>query len=218
MKMEFMRVGPDRGPLFLLPERMMTDLRLTRETGPALRVAALVEPVLESFGFRLVRVRVNGSTVQIMAERPDGTFTIDDCEKVSRAVSPMLDVEDIVKTRYHLEVSSPGIDRPLVRAGDFEAWAGHEAKVEMMAPIAGRKRFRGQLEGYADGELRLYIDNPEKGGESLLVGLPFSGIADAHLVLTDELIAAARQRLPQQAVGDGSEWTEDEPIPLSKEE
>jgi ribosome maturation factor RimP len=197
---------------------MTTDTRLTRETGPALRVAAVVEPVLESMGFRLVRVRLSGPTLQIMAERPDGTFSIDDCEKVSRAVSPMLDVEDIIKSRYHLEVSSPGIDRPLVRPGDFEAWAGHEAKIEMAVPVAGRKRFRGPLEGFTDGEVRLFIDNPEKGGEKILVGVPFSDIADAHLVLTDELIAAARERLPRQAVGDGSEWNEDNPIPLSKEE
>jgi ribosome maturation factor RimP len=197
---------------------MTTDTRLTRETGPALRVAALVEPVLDSMGFRLVRIRLSGPTLQIMAERPDGTFSIDDCEKVSRAVSPMLDVEDIIKSRYHLEVSSPGIDRPLVRAGDFEAWAGHEAKIEMAVPVAGRKRFRGQLEGYAEGEVRLFIDNPEKGGEKILVGVPFADIAEAHLVLTDELIAAARERLPKQTMGDGSEWNENNPIPISKEE
>jgi ribosome maturation factor RimP len=196
----------------------MTDTRLQRETGPALRVAALVEPVLASMGFRLVRVRLSGPTLQIMAERPDGVFTIDDCEKVSRAVSPLLDVEDIIKTRYHLEVSSPGIDRPLVRPQDFETWAGFEARIEMLHPIAGRKRFRGHLEGFADGEVRLYIDNPEKGGDRLLVGVPFADIADAHLVLTDELIAAARQRLPAQSVGDGSEWHEDESVLQSKEE
>src|SRR5439155_26546967 len=109
----------------------MTEQRLTRETGPALLVAKLVEPVLEGLGFRLVRVKMSGSTLQIMAERPDGTFSIDDCEQVSRAISPLLDVADVIASRYHLEVSSPGIDRPLVRASDFEAWAGHEAKVEM---------------------------------------------------------------------------------------
>ncbi len=211
-------MGPSRDPLFLLPRQTMTDTRLTRETGPALRVVALAEPVLQSLGFRLVRVRLSGPTLQIMAERPDGTFSIDDCEKVSRAMSPILDVEDVINSRYHLEVSSPGIDRPLVRAEDFENWAGHEAKIEMAVPVAGRKRFRGVLEGYADGEIRLYIDSPEKGAEKLLVGVPFSDIADAHLVLTGELIAAARQRLPVQALGDGSDWTDDNPIPLSKKE
>jgi ribosome maturation factor RimP len=98
-----------------------TDTRLARETGPAQRVAALAEPVLADMGFRLVRVKMSGPTLQIMAERPDGTFSIDDCEAVSRALSPILDVEDVVASRYHLEVSSPGIDRPLVRPSDFEA-------------------------------------------------------------------------------------------------
>ena len=118
-------MGPSRGPPFLLPE--MTDQRLTRETGPALRVAKVVEPVLDGMGFRLVRVKLSGSTLQIMAERPDGSFTIDDCEQASRAISPVLDVEDVISNRYFLEMSSPGIDRPLVRQEDFERWAGHEA-------------------------------------------------------------------------------------------
>ncbi len=187
----------------------MTEERLTRETGPALRVASLAEPVLAGMGFRLVRVKLSGSTLQIMAERPDGTFSIDDCEKVSRALSPLLDVEDVISARYHLEVSSPGIDRPLVRALDFESWAGHEAKIEMAVPVAGRKRFRGKLEGYADGEVRLFIENPEGGSEAVLVGVPFADIGSAHLVLTDELIAAARARLPQKGYGDGAEIDED---------
>jgi ribosome maturation factor RimP len=187
----------------------MTDERLTRETGPALRVAALAEPVLADMGFRLVRVKMSGPTLQIMAERPDGTFTIDDCEKVSRALSPLLDVEDVISSRYHLEVSSPGIDRPLVRPADFETWAGHEAKIEMAVPVAGRKRFRGQLEGFHDGEVRLFIENPEGGKEPVLVGVPFADIGEARLVLTDELIAAARSRLPQRGYGDGAEIDED---------
>ena len=187
----------------------MTEPRLSREVGPALRVASLVEPVLAGMGFRLVRVKMTGSTLQIMAERPDGTFAIEDCEKVSRAVSPLLDVEDVVAARYHLEVSSPGIDRPLVRPADFENWAGHEAKIEMAVPVAGRKRFRGALEGYTQGEVRLYIENPDGGKEPLLVGVPFADIGEARLVLTDELIAAARERLPVKGYGDGSEIDED---------
>ncbi len=183
--------------------------RLAREAGPAQRVAALVEPVLEGLGFRLVRVKLTGSALQIMAERPDGTFSIDDCEQASRAMSPVLDVADVISSRYHLEVSSPGIDRPLVRASDFESWAGHEAKIEMAHPVAGRKRFKGALEGYADGEVRLYVDNPEGGKEPILVGVPFADIADARLVLTDELIEAARARLPQKGYGDGAEIDED---------
>lgn len=165
--------------------------------------------MLDSMGFRLVRVKLSGTTLQIMAERPDGTFSIDDCEKFSRAISPMLDVADIVSTRYQLEISSPGIDRPLVRHEDFERWAGHEAKIEMAVPVAGRKRFKGTLEGAADGEVRLFIENPEGGKEPLLIGVPFADIGEAKLTLTDELIEAARARLPTKALGDGSEWTEE---------
>jgi ribosome maturation factor RimP len=188
----------------------MTDERLAREVGPALRVAALVEPVLLDLGFRLVRVKMSGSTLQIMAERPDGSFTIDDCEQVSRAISPMLDVEDPISARYQLEVSSPGIDRPLVRPSDFEVWAGHETKIEMAVPVAGRKRFKGRLEGYADGEVRVFIENPEGAAkEPVLIGVPFADIGDAKLILTDELITAARERLPQKGYGDGAEIDED---------
>ena len=188
----------------------MTDQRLTRETGPALRVVKVVEPVLDGMGFRLVRVKMSGSTLQIMAERPDGSFTIDDCEQASRAISPLLDVEDVISNRYFLEMSSPGIDRPLVRTQDFERWAGHEAKIEMAVPQAGRKRFRGVLEGYADGEVRLFIDNPEGGPDKLLIGLPFADIDEAKLVLTDALIEAAKSRRAGPSMADGSEWTEDE--------
>ncbi len=189
-----------------------TETRLAREVGPAQRVAAIAEPVLADMGFRLVRVKMSGPTLQIMAERPDGTFTIDDCEAVSRALSPILDVEDVISSRYHLEVSSPGIDRPLVRPSDFEAWAGHEMKVEMAVPVAGRKRFKGTLEGYTDGEVRLFIENPEGGAakEPVLIGVPFADIHEAKLVLTDDLIAAARARLPSKGYGDGAEIDEDQ--------
>jgi ribosome maturation factor RimP len=186
----------------------MTDQRLTRETGPALRVAKLVEPELEGLGFRLVRVKMSGATLQIMAERPDGSFTIDDCEQASRAISPVLDVEDVIASRYFLEMSSPGIDRPLVRRQDFERWAGHEAKIEMAVPQAGRKRFRGIIEGLADSEVRLFIDNPEGGSEKLLIGVPFADIGEAKLILTDALIEAAKSRRKGPAMADGSEWTE----------
>ena len=196
----------------------MTEIRLSRETGPSARVAALAEPVLDSMGFRLVRVKMFGSTLQIMAERPDGTFSVDDCANFSRSFSPILDVADIISARYMLEVSSPGIDRPLVRAADFEAWAGHEAKIEMANPVAGRKRFRGMLEGFHDGEVRLYIDNPEGGTEPLLVGLNFADIGEATLVLTDELIEAARARLPVQGYGDGAEIDEDQISPEKEED
>ena len=187
-----------------------TETRLARETGPAQRVAALAEPVLADLGFRLVRVKMSGPTLQIMAERPDGTFTIEDCEAVSRAMSPIRDVEDPVSSRYPLEVSSPGIDRPLVRASDFESWAGHEVKIEMAVPVAGRKRFKGTLEGYHDGEVRLFIENPEGATkEPVLIGVPFADISDAKLVLTDALIEAAKARLPK-GYGDGAEIDEDQ--------
>ena len=189
---------------------METEDILARETGPAQRVVALAEPVLADLGFRLVRVKLKGSTLQIMAERPDGTFAIEDCEAVSRAMSPLLDVEDVISARYHLEVSSPGIDRPLVRPSDFESWAGHETRIEMAVPVAGRKRFKGRLEGYTQGEVRLFIENPEGADkEPLLIGVPFADIGDAKLVLTDELIAAARARLPAKGYSDGAEIDED---------
>src|SRR5215204_3034088 len=131
-----------------------TNERLITETGVAARVATVAAPVIRDLGFRLVRVKVsaqNGCTVQIMAEREDGTMSVEDCEAVSRALSPVLDLEDPVERAYNLEISSPGIDRPLVRKQDFERWSGYEAKIEMAVPVAGRKRFRGVIRG-VDGD------------------------------------------------------------------
>jgi len=167
--------------------------RLSRESGVAKTVAQLVEPVLDDMGYRLVRVRMtgpDGKTLQIMADRADRAVGIEDCEAISRAISPILDVEDPLPDTYTLEVSTPGIDRPLVRPSDFERWAGHEAKVEMREAIEGQKRFRGVLEGFEDGEVRLFFDRPD-GGERVLIGLPFEGMAQAKLVLTDALMSAA---------------------------
>jgi len=169
--------------------------RFVQESGLAAALAELVEPVLDDLGFRIVRVKVDGRaemTVQIMAERPDGTITIDDCELISRQLSPLLDVHDLVPGTYRLEISSPGIDRPLVRPSDFEDWAGHEAKLEMSEMIDGRKRFRGRLEGFEDGEVRLEVDLPEVG--ATLLGLPLDLVKDAKLVLTDDLIREALSR------------------------
>jgi ribosome maturation factor RimP len=167
--------------------------RIVTEQGLDARVAAIVEPVIEDLGFRLVRARIsasNGCTLQIMAERPDGTMTVEGCETVSRAVSPALDVEDPINRAYHLEVSSPGIDRPLVRSGDFERWAGHELKVEMEVMLDGRKRFRGMLLGEENGAAKIRLpDVPE--GEDDTVLLPLENIGEAKLVLTDNLISAA---------------------------
>lgn len=169
--------------------------RFIHESGLAARVAAVIEPVLDSRGFRLVRVTVTGregKTVQVMAERPDGTMTIDECEAVSRELSPILDVHDPVAGSYRLEVSSPGIDRPLVRPSDFEDWSGYEAKIELREPIDGRKRFRGVLEGFEDSEIRIELDL-DQGGRTV-IGLPIALVAEAKLVLTDELIREALRR------------------------
>src|SRR6202142_1860564 len=129
------------------------------EPGRAARIAVLAEPVLADLGYRLVRVRISGSagcTVQIMAERPDGTLSIEDCEAVSRTLSPVLDVADPIESAYQLEISSPGIDRPLVRRSDFDRYAGHVAHVEMLAPIDGRRRFRGDLIGTEGDSARMH--------------------------------------------------------------
>jgi ribosome maturation factor RimP len=165
--------------------------RLIGETGSAARVAAIAEPVLNDLGFRLVRVRISGlagCTVQIMAERPDGVMTIEDCQMVSRALSPVLDVADPIDRAYRLEISSPGIDRPLVRRSDFERFAGHVLKVEMSIARDGRRRFRGELLGREGEAARIRL---EDGAELLL---PIAEMADAKLVLTDALVAAALKR------------------------
>jgi ribosome maturation factor RimP len=188
--------------------------RFIQETGLASDLAVLVEPVLDSLGFRLVRIEVSGregKTVQIMAERPDGTITIDDCEAISRALSPLLDVQDIVSDAYRLEISSPGIDRPLVRPSDFVDWAGSEAKIEVKAPIDGRKRFRGRIEGFENGEALVEVDLGEEGLK--VIGLAVELIASARLVLTDELIREALTRAKakgKEQLGDGAEADPDD--------
>ncbi len=181
--------------------------RMQMETGVAAKVARLVEPAIEELGFRLVRVRLTGNTLQIMAERPDGTMTVGGCQDISRTISPLLDVNDPISSRYSLEVSSPGVDRPLVRPEDFERWAGFEAKIELVTPLAGRKRFRGKLEGFDEGEVRLFIPAPEKGSEDILIGLDVNAIGDARLVMTDELLKAAGVRAKAGEVSDGADWT-----------
>ena len=151
-------------------------------------IERLVTPALEEMGFTVVRVRLTGQperTLQIMVELLDGsTVTVDDCGKISRAVSALLDVEDAVKGTYHLEISSPGIDRPLVKPADFERYAGHVAKIETRRPREGRKRFRGRLLGLAGDAVRIE-------GEDGLAAIPLAEIVAAKLVLTDELIAEA---------------------------
>jgi ribosome maturation factor RimP len=164
------------------------DRRFARETGPARAIADLAEPVLEELGFRLVRVKVSGrdgGTVQIMAERPSGEMSVEDCATISRGLSPVLDAYDPMPGQYRLEVSSPGIDRPLVRPSDFALWAGHEAKVELTELVDGRKRFRGLIEGVAKNEVRLKIELEGKA-EPVTIGLPFSLINEAKLVADRE--------------------------------
>jgi ribosome maturation factor RimP len=173
-----------------------SDARFVVETGLAAEIASLAEPVLADLGFRLVRVVVsgrNGSTVQIMAERPEeGTITVEECAEISRRLSPVLDVHDPIQGQYTLEVSSPGIDRPLVRPSDFDAWAGYEAKVELKQPISGRRRFRGLLEGIEGGEVRIEVDLGELGHQ--VIGLPLGLVGEARLVLTDDLIRETLRR------------------------
>ena len=170
--------------------------RLIVEPGLAARVAAVAEPVIEALGYRLVRVKISaadGCTVQIMAERPDGSMTVEDCENVSRALSPVLDVADPVDRAYRLEISSPGIDRPLVRKSDFERHAGHLARIEMAVPVGGRKRFRGLLAGTEGEAARVRRDDVAEGEEAEVL-LPIEEMSEAKLVLTDELVAEALRR------------------------
>ncbi len=174
----------------------LLEPRLIIERGIDARLAAIVEPALTGLGYRLVRVHVSGRdgcTVQIMAERPDGTFTIEDCEAASRAVSPAIDVEDPIKGGYRLELSSPGIDRPLARLSDFERAAGDEAKIEMNAMLDGRKRFRGEITG-VDGEFAL-LRNKDNAEE--IFRLPIAEMLEAKLVLTDALIKKTMKREKQ---------------------
>jgi ribosome maturation factor RimP len=173
-----------------------SEPRLIIEPGMPARVAAIAEPVIEQLGFRLVRVRVSsaeGCTVQIMAERPDGSMTVEDCETVSRALSPVLDVADPIDRAYRLEISSPGIDRPLVRRSDFERYAGHLAKIETTMPIQGRKRFRGLLIGTEGEAARIRRDDAAEG-EEIEILLPIEEMSEAKLVLTDELVTEALRR------------------------
>jgi len=195
-----------------------TEPRLIVEQGVAARVAAIVEPVLLGMGYRLVRVRISGldgCTVQIMAERPDGSMTVDDCEAVSRALSPVLDVADPIDRAYRLEISSPGMDRPLVRCSDFERFAGHQVKVELGAAIDGRRRFRGLLLGVDREAARIRRDDAAPG-ETSEVLLPIEDMAEAKLVLTDALIAEslrrgkAQQRASEQESNNGAGTAQNE--------
>jgi len=175
---------------------LLAEPRLVVEPGAAARVSAVAGPVLQGMGYRLVRIKISGEsgcTVQIMAERPDGSMQIEDCEAISKALSPVLDVADPIDRAYRLEVSSPGIDRPLVRRSDFERFAGHLVKIEMTLAYLGRKRFRGTL-GTVEGDVVNLHRDDIRAGEDADVALVMEDIADARLVLTDELIAESMRR------------------------
>ena len=179
-----------------MDSELLAEPRLVVEPGVAARVSAVAAPVLQQMGYRLVRIRISGEagcTVQIMAERPDGSMQIEDCEAVSRALSPVLDIADPIDRAYRLEISSPGIDRPLVRRSDFERFGGHLVKIEMAVAHQGRKRFRGILAGVEGDAVRIRRDDAPVGEEPDLL-LTMEDIGDARLVLTDELIAESMRR------------------------
>lgn len=188
-------------PVTTLPQgstRMeeLNEPRLITENGMASRIGRIVDPIIRSLGYRLVRVKIsglNGCTVQIMAERPDGTMGVNDCEAVSRAVAPVLDVEDPISTAYNLEISSPGIDRPLVRVSDFARWIGYDARVEMALAVDGRKRFRGFIDAVEGEKVAILLpDAPE--GTDPRHWLEIRDISEARLVLTDAVIEESLRR------------------------
>lgn len=170
---------------------LLNEPRVITEDGVEARVVEIIEPIITDLGYRLVRVRTmsqNGLTLQIMVERPDGTVNVSDCEKVSLEISPALDVDDPIDRAYNLEVSSPGIDRPLMRRSDFERWVGHVAKLESSYMVNGRKRFKGLLTGLNGDDLHL---KAEDGAEHKL---DVTALNEARLVMTDELITDALKR------------------------
>ncbi|WP_275787641.1 ribosome maturation factor RimP [Pararhizobium gei] len=197
--------------------------RLIAETGIDRRIADIIEPVIMPMGYQLVRVRLssqNGATLQIMAERLDGTMTVQDCEAISTAISPVLDVEDPVDREYHLEVSSPGIDRPMVRKSDFTRWAGHLIKFETSILVDNRKRFRGKILSADEDGFTIERDQPAYGEEPKVV-IPFSALAEGRLILTDDLIRDAltadkKAKAAQAAHGTAAnENFEDEDSPIN---
>ena len=186
----------------------LTEKRYIKETGLEARISRIVEPVANGLGFSLVRVKItqeNGMTLQIMDEDENGRFTIVNCETLSKDLSPVLDVEDPIDREYHLEVSSPGIDRPLVRKRDFESYVGHEAKIELNDMINGRKRFRGFIKGVDDEAVTITLPDAP-GGTDPDHRLLLSTLAEAKLVMTDALMEKAR--LDQEAHPIDDEETE----------
>lgn len=184
----------------------MTDL--IAKTAIDRRLAAIVGPVIEGLGFELVRIRLMGGKtriLQIMADRPDGGIEVEDCATISTAVSAVLDVEDPIEENYVLEVSSPGIDRPLTRLKDFDMWVDYEARIETTELIDGRRRFKGVLQGTEGDEVLIEI---EEGGETVTIGLKFDWLSDAKLILTDDLIAEMLRQRKASGVIDETKFTD----------
>jgi ribosome maturation factor RimP len=175
---------------------LLAEPRLVVEPGAAARVSAVAGPVLQGMGYRLVRIKISaeaGCTVQIMAERPDGSMQIEDCEAISRALSPVLDIADPIARAYRLEISSPGIDRPLVRRSDFERFAGSSIKIEMAVAVDGRRRFRGRILGTQGEAVHLYREDagPDEASEIVLA---IEEMAEARIVLSDDVIVQSLKR------------------------
>jgi len=194
-------VGP-----FFVSGTLMTEL--VAKTAMDRRLAEIVQPVIEGLGFELVRIRLMGGatrTLQIMADKPEGGIEVDDCGDISTAVSAVLDVEDPIEENYVLEVSSPGIDRPLTRLKDFEMWKGWEARIETTELIDGRRRFKGTLGGVEGEEVLIEI---EEGKETVTIGLQFDWLSDAKLILTDELISEMLRQKKASGVIDESKFDE----------
>ena len=186
----------------------LTEKRYIRETGLEARIARIVEPVANDLGYALVRVKVtqdNGCTLQIMAEDANGRFAINDCERLSKDLSPVLDVEDPIDREYHLEVSSPGIDRPLVRARDYRTYIGHEAKIELADAVAGgRKRFRGDIVAVTDDTVTIRLPDAPKDTDPDHV-LPLGAVAEAKLVMTDKLLNLAQLDQQEHPIDEGDD-------------
>ncbi|MEL6359520.1 MAG: ribosome maturation factor RimP [Pseudomonadota bacterium] len=198
---------------------MIDELRTkdTRLTPLEERIEGLIAPVVETTGFELVRVRLTGGqrkTLQIMAERADKTMSAEDCAVLSRALSPILEEADPITDPYRLEVSSPGIDRPLTRLKDFHDWQGYEAKLELDRLVEGRKRFRGTLAGTDDNMVCIDLD-----GEDETAMIPFAWVQTANLVLTDELIRESLKaaKASQSTTPDGEEASDEESEPIAAE-
>jgi ribosome maturation factor RimP len=182
----------------------LAERRYIKETGLEARISRIVEPVAIDLGYSLVRVKIsqeNGMTLQIMAEDANGRFTITDCERLSKDLSPVLDVEDPIDREYHLEVSSPGIDRPLVRARDFRTYIGHEVKVELSDLLDGRKRFRGFIEAVDDEAVTIKLPDAPKG-EDPNHRLPLILLAEAKLIMTDALMNMAQVDQEEHPIDD----------------